>query len=246
MMEPDKILLADDEETFAMATSDLFRLKNIDCTYALNATCAIQMLRANSYDLLISDIKMPGTRNLDYLKEVEPLAQGMPIIVVTAYPSIHTAVQSVSLPVIGYLVKPIEFDELYQLAINAIQKHKLYQLVCKTRNRLSNWQNKVEAAEIYLRQSKASAPSLEALILDSLHAITEEIQGVKQLFALAGGSESAGMTSSEPQSQELVLRETLLDTIHTLEKTRHAFKSKDLGELRKRLEKTLERLKKVE
>ncbi|MCD6334697.1 MAG: response regulator [Candidatus Latescibacteria bacterium] len=112
MSELGRILIADDEETFLYSTADLLRKQGYQCDCALDAAAAAELLRANDYDLLIADIKMPDNEELEFIQGIPLIAEDMPIILVTAYPSLYSAIQSVQLPVVAYMIKPIEFDEL--------------------------------------------------------------------------------------------------------------------------------------
>jgi len=112
MSELGRIVIADDEETFLYSTADLLRKQGYQCDCALDAAAAAELLRANDYDLLIADIKMPDNEELEFIQGIPLIAEDMPIILVTAYPSLYSAIQSVQLPVVAYMIKPIEFDEL--------------------------------------------------------------------------------------------------------------------------------------
>ena len=112
MVEPRRILIADDEESFLYSTADILRREGYDCSCASDARAATEMLRKESYDLLIADIKMQGNADLEFIKALPQIADGMPVILVTGYPSLNSAIESIQLPVVAYLVKPFELNEL--------------------------------------------------------------------------------------------------------------------------------------
>ena len=60
MTQPGRILVADDEETFAESTADLLRREGYQCDTAREASIAATLLAGSQYDLLIADIRMPG------------------------------------------------------------------------------------------------------------------------------------------------------------------------------------------
>jgi len=107
-----RILIADDEESFLYSTGDILRREGYECNCALDAKSAVEMLRKKQYDLLIADIKMQGNSDLQLIKKLPEIVGRMPVILVTGYPSLSSAVQSINLPVVGYLIKPFEFTEL--------------------------------------------------------------------------------------------------------------------------------------
>ena len=91
-------------------TADLLRKEGYHCDCALDAATAAEMLRSDRYELLIADIKMPGNPQLELIKDLPNIAQDVPVILVTGYPSLNSAIQSVQMPVAAYLVKPVDFS----------------------------------------------------------------------------------------------------------------------------------------
>ncbi len=107
-----KILIADDDETFLLATTDLLRREGYECYYAPDAKTVIQTLEAVKFDLLISDINMPGNSELELIIKLKEIAEGLPIILITGSPHSDTQIQSLKPPVIACLYKPLDFQEL--------------------------------------------------------------------------------------------------------------------------------------
>ncbi len=112
MAEPSRILIADDDESFLYSTADLLRREGYECTCALEARTAREMLGKTRYDLLIADIRMPGNSDLELIKELPQIAAGLPVILVTDNPPLNSAMQSIQPPVASYLVKPFELNDL--------------------------------------------------------------------------------------------------------------------------------------
>ena len=112
MIEGGRILIADDERTFRESTADLLRREGYHCDCASDAGAAIKMLCNTSYDVLIADIRMPGNAGLELVDELSRLDGDIPIILVTGYPSLDSAVRSVRLNVVGYMMKPLDFQNL--------------------------------------------------------------------------------------------------------------------------------------
>ena len=122
MGDSPRILLTDDAELFLHSTADLLRKEGYDCVCASSASEATAKLRAGTYDLLIADIKMPGNSHLELLHELRSLAPSMPVILVTAYPTVATAVGALRLSVFDYLIKPFEFAELRERVASVVTK----------------------------------------------------------------------------------------------------------------------------
>ena len=121
MAEAGRILIADDEDSFLYSTADVLRREGYQCDCACDAVMAKTMLAMESYDLVIADIMMEGNSHLEFIKELPRIAGGVPVILVTGYPSLGSAIESIQLPVVAYLVKPFELDDLLSQVKNAIQ-----------------------------------------------------------------------------------------------------------------------------
>jgi DNA-binding NarL/FixJ family response regulator len=121
-----KLLLADDEETFRNSISVLLRREGYDCDVASTAGEAIELLTQHPYDLLITDLRMPGNTELELLKAA---AGSLPVIIVTAYPSVPTAIEALRFAVVDYLVKPFDFEELLRAVVRALETRKAQRLL---------------------------------------------------------------------------------------------------------------------
>jgi DNA-binding NtrC family response regulator len=107
-----KILIADDDETFLLATTDLLRREGYECYYAPDAKTVIETLEAVKFDLLISDINMPGNTDLELIVKLKEIAEGLPIILITGSLHSDAQIQSLTPPVTACLNKPLDFEEL--------------------------------------------------------------------------------------------------------------------------------------
>ena len=107
-----KILIADDDETFLLATTDLLRREGYECYYAPDAKTVIETLKSVKFDLLISDINMPGNNELELIKELPEIAEGLPVILITGSLYFDAQIQSLKPPVTACLSKPLDFEEL--------------------------------------------------------------------------------------------------------------------------------------
>jgi two-component system nitrate/nitrite response regulator NarL len=121
MTLPARLLLADDEETFRNSVAVLLRREGYVCDVASTADEAIEKLSENAYDLLITDLRMPGNTDLELLKAAAASSGVLPVIVVTAYPSVPTAIEAVRCAVVDYLVKPFDFDQLVRAVRQALK-----------------------------------------------------------------------------------------------------------------------------
>tara|TARA_R110002072_G_scaffold302799_1_gene488858 strand:- start:1636 stop:3027 length:1392 start_codon:yes stop_codon:yes gene_type:complete len=118
--QPQRILIADDEPLYRDTTAELLRDEGYECICVEDADDAIAVLREHSFDLILSDLNMPGNLKLELLKEGRTKYSHIPMIVVTGVPSIPSAIESVRLGIADYLLKPVKFDELLTAVERAI------------------------------------------------------------------------------------------------------------------------------
>ncbi|QDT52595.1 Transcriptional regulatory protein ZraR [Caulifigura coniformis] len=116
--EPARILIADDEAFYLRTTEALLRQHGYDCVTAPDGETALKALSSQPFDLVLSDLNMPGNRNLELLQEQRAKWPEIPLIVVTGAPSLPTAIESVRLGIADYLLKPVRFQDLR----NSIQR----------------------------------------------------------------------------------------------------------------------------
>jgi len=238
-----RILIADDEEVFLEATADLLRAEGYQCDCVPDAPSAAQKLREGRYDVLVADIKMPGNPDLELVRQVGDMPDGLPVILVTGYPSMESAIQSVGLPVLAYLVKPVDFEELKSSVRTAVERSRIYEAVKETEAHLEEWQDRLAGMQQLLRQGpEADAPvSVETFVSVTMQHIILSLACLKNVtegVARLGGEQNVCGLVDCPRLEKLT--EATRDAIDVLEKTKNAFKSKELGGLRRRLENLVE------
>lgn len=109
---PARILIADDEPLFLRTTAQLLSKGGYECVTAPDGTTAIEELMRGPFDLLLSDLNMPGNFKLELLHEGRARWPTMPLIVITGAPSLPTAIESVRLGIADYLLKPVKYEDL--------------------------------------------------------------------------------------------------------------------------------------
>ncbi len=106
-----RILIADDDETFLLSTADLLKREGYKCDCVEDVSSAIEKLNEVSYDLIISDIRIPGNTEFEFLDYLSESELKIPIILVTGYPSAYqTGARKLS--VMACLPKPFQLEEL--------------------------------------------------------------------------------------------------------------------------------------
>ncbi len=237
MADEFRILFVDDEETFLCSTVALLCREDFDCDGAPDVATALEMLALRPYDLVIADIKMPGNAKLEFVRQLSRLSDTLSVILVTGHPSIASAIQSVELPVVAYLVKPFDFEELLAKVRSVEQRANVQRLVRDELKRLHQYREGLLHIEADLNQRPRAghASSLQALVGITLRGIVDGISDLHRVIAATEGDAELELKNWAPAISS-DMREALRDAVSTLERTRGAFKSKELGNLRKRLE----------
>lgn len=199
MYELGRILLADDEETFLHTIATLLRRDGYECACALDAATAATMLRKDAYDLLIADIHMPGNLNLELIHELPRIAEGLSVILTTGYPSLQSAIQSIQLPVVSYLIKPFDFGDLQTAVRNAIERSRAYRMIRGTRQRLQDWCRDLESLLQLMgtNSSEDTSVSIDAFTTLTLRNLTHSLADLRRL------RQTFLMHSAEPDERPL-------------------------------------------
>jgi len=120
-----RILVVDDETSMRQLLEITLRKEGHRVTTARSGTKAVEAFEKASYDLVISDIKMPDMSGVEVLRHVKSVAPETPVIMITAYSSAETAVDALRLGAYDYIAKPFKIDELKITIKNALEKKQL-------------------------------------------------------------------------------------------------------------------------
>ena len=118
----EKILIVDDEMIVRNFLAETLRRKNFDITTADCGNKAVELLKENSYDMVITDMKMPDITGIDVLRHTKEVSPTTIVVVITAYGSIENAVEAMKLGAFNYLIKPFSPDTI-EAVIEKAQEH---------------------------------------------------------------------------------------------------------------------------
>ncbi|MEX2113031.1 MAG: response regulator [Pirellulales bacterium] len=233
-----RILFVDDEQTFLQSTVDLLRRMGYECDGTTDVEEACLWLESNTYDLAITDINIPGNVNLEFVQKLAAHSDGLPVILVTAFPSISSAIHSVELPVVAYLVKPFEFADLLTRVQGTARRVAALRAVREELKRLQDYRRGLLRAEEHMRQSVGgrNLPSVQAFVGMAMRNVVDCLVSLRRVAEDAPHDDVDCELHHWPHSESPQMREALRDAVATLERTKTAFKSKELGELRRKLE----------
>ena len=115
-----RVLVVDDEEGSRELLSKTLALADYEVDLAPDGRTAVDRMRIIPYDLLITDLRMPGVDGLTVIREARRLKSDIPVIIVTGYSSEASAIEAINLGVQGYLTKPFRVPRVLAAAAKAL------------------------------------------------------------------------------------------------------------------------------
>jgi DNA-binding NtrC family response regulator len=178
------ILIVDDESSVRDSLYNWFIEDGYLVACAEDAKKALLILEAESFDIVLADIKMPGMDGLEMLTRIKTIRKDAIVIIMTAFATVETAVQALKDGAFDYVTKPFDPDDLSHLIRNASKQISL-----------------MEENEI-LKDKVVSLQNVEDLIGESeaMHKVLREIESVAQ------SSASVIITGESGTGKELVAR----------------------------------------
>jgi two-component system response regulator HydG len=109
---PARLLLVDDDHAFRIFTSALLRQDGYDVVVAGDGKEAVSALRAQRFDLMLLDLRLPGTDGLRIVEALRLWGEGIPILMISGFGTVESAVEALHLGADDFLTKPVEPDVL--------------------------------------------------------------------------------------------------------------------------------------
>src|SRR5262250_3112067 len=135
-----QLLLVDDDPNTLASLSRAFRLAGHEATVCDNANRAIELLRNESFDLILSDVVMPGKTGIQLLEELKQTGVKTPIVLISGQANIEMAVKATRLGALDFLEKPLSTDKLLLTVQNALRMERLEQENRQLRQKLGDTQ----------------------------------------------------------------------------------------------------------
>jgi len=111
-LPPAKILVIDDEEVVHVSLRRILSRAGHQVDAELSAPAGLEKLAGNEYDLVITDLMMPEMNGIELLEELRKLGLTVPVLMITGYPTISTALEALRLDAVDYIAKPFTRQEL--------------------------------------------------------------------------------------------------------------------------------------
>jgi len=122
---PVKVLVVDDEPDICNLMSRWLKAEGYESQKAYNVSEAVDQLAGQQFELVVSDISMPGRSGLELITEVKQKAPDTAILMVTALDNRQIALDALHLGAFGYLIKPIDRNDFLINVVNALERRKL-------------------------------------------------------------------------------------------------------------------------
>jgi EAL domain-containing protein (putative c-di-GMP-specific phosphodiesterase class I) len=119
------VLLVDDEPELLRGVCRGLKLQGYSVTEARNGEEAVQHLSRRAFDVVVSDIVMPGMGGIQLLKEIRQHDLHVPVVLMTGAPAVSTAVQALEYGAFHYLTKPVDPESLDQIVQKAVRMHRM-------------------------------------------------------------------------------------------------------------------------
>ncbi len=179
-----RVLVVDDDRRTRRVLQILIEKMGLESLAFESAEEALSALREESASLVLTDLKMPGTDGLEFMRRLRGLDTQVPVIVLTAFGTVASAVEAMKLGALDFLAKPFDVDALEVLIRRSLETSRH-----RTENR-------------YLREQADRPPRFEDLVGDS-----PPMRAVFDLIERIAGTRSAALVTGETGTgKELVAR----------------------------------------
>jgi two-component system nitrogen regulation response regulator NtrX len=130
------LLLVDDDPSTLASLSRAFRLAGHEATVCDNASRALDLIRNEAFDLILSDVVMPGKNGIEFLEDLKTAGVKIPVVLVSGEANIEMAVRATKLGAMDFLEKPLSTDKLLVTLENALRFSRLQEENRQLRDRL--------------------------------------------------------------------------------------------------------------
>jgi DNA-binding NtrC family response regulator len=207
-----RILIVDDEANARSALAELLREEGYQVETAADGFKALPKLEEMAPDVVVTDLKMPGLDGLGLMERVHATDRECPVIVVTAFGAVDTAVAAMRQGAHDYLTKPVNFDELVLVVERAMERRRLQKETGQLRERLAD-RHRIDNI---IGSSPAMQPVLDTILQVAPSRasvlITGESGTGKELIAAAIHQHSPRASGPFVKLHCAALAETLLES----------------------------------
>ena len=120
------VLIVDDDKVLCKMLEDMLSEEaKLKVTSANNGLDAIEKIKGKKFDLILTDLMMPGANGIEVLRTAKEIDEGVHVVIVTGFASLETAVEAVRKGAYDYITKPFKLDEIKIVVQNASERSRL-------------------------------------------------------------------------------------------------------------------------
>jgi NADH-quinone oxidoreductase subunit E/NADP-reducing hydrogenase subunit HndA len=193
------ILIVDDEQIVLKSCERILKPEGYDVDTSISPSEALRMLQRNRYDLLITDIKMPGMDGLEFTRRAKTMDPDINVVFITGYPSQENIQESVNLSAFNYIMKPFSpviLTEVTEKAMKAAKKEEALQpemenyteeVRAKLNDTISHYRNKPGSLIPVLQEAQELVgflpPSVQRHIAKGMNIPVSTVHGVVSFYS---------------------------------------------------------------
>jgi len=162
------VLIVDDKEKLCTSLLQNFEHVGYECSYALTSADAFRSLVDTPVQVVLLDVALGSESGVDVLKAITKRHPTIPVVMITGYGTIETAVQSIKLGAYDYVQKPLDFNKLLRIVENAIKLSALREENVKIKNRIKDFYPKTITRNSRMLDLKSKAERLASTDLPVL------------------------------------------------------------------------------
>ncbi len=182
-MKPKKALVIDDEQVVLDSVTKILTDENYEVDVSLSGRKGLESAIQRDYDIVLTDIRMPDIGGMRVLRDIRRAKPSLPVVIITGYATVRSAVQAMKLGAADYLEKPFTPDQLLKAVASALEMAS---------TQVPEEQELIHKEEMIKVLERASSDSLffTSLLEDAADALDEyDLTGPEKLALLTGDVE---------------------------------------------------------
>lgn len=117
-----RILVVDDELLIRDLLYDFFSSQDWDIIVAEGGNKAIEYLKNQNFDIVLTDLKMPDMDGMALASRIRELYRGLPVVIMTGYPSLDSAIEALRYKIDDYIIKPFNVNHLFKTIKRVVEE----------------------------------------------------------------------------------------------------------------------------
>lgn len=133
-----KVLVVDDDLEMCGLISDVLKGEGLSATSIGDSLEASKVLKKEEFDVIVTDLKMKGLKGLDLLEEAKKVAPLTPVIIITAFGTVESAIKAMKMGAYDYITKPFQMDEFVLTVKKALENRLLKREVARLKKEVES------------------------------------------------------------------------------------------------------------